>query len=74
MFPFIGLLEKLAIKSIHDGDKNDNSDFMMDDQLLAMPSIAIDQCHKTACDMAMITKDSLVKSLEMVKKYNEKKL
>ena len=72
IFPFIGLLEKLAYRSIRDGDKDDATDFMMDDRLLATPSIAIDQCHKVAGDMATLAKDALLKSLEIVKKYNDK--
>ena len=72
MFPFIGALEKLAIKSVRDGGKDDETAFMLDDRLLATPSIAIEQCRKMACDMAIFTRDALGKSLEMVKKYNEK--
>ena len=72
LFPFIGLLEKLAFKSIREGGKDDDTGFMVDERLLATPSIAIDQCSKVACDMALLTKTALLSSLEMLTSYNEK--
>ena len=72
MYPFIGLLEKLVMKSIREDGKKDDTSFMLDERLLITPSFAIEQCRKIAHDMALITKEALVKSLEMVKKYNEK--
>ena len=72
MFPFIGLLERLAIKSIRDGGKDGDAETMMDERLLATPSFAIEQCRKIACEMATFTEEALIKSLEMVKNYNDK--
>ena len=72
MFPFIGLLEKLVMKTIRDSGKDDAVDFMIDERLLATPSIAIDQCRKISLDMAALTKESLIKSLEILYIYNEK--
>ena len=72
MFPFIGLLEKLVMKTIRDSGKDDAVDFMIDERLLATPSIAIDQCRKISLDMAALTKESLIKSLEILNIYNEK--
>ena len=72
MFPFIGTLEKLAMKSFRGGDKDDETETMIDDRLLGTPSFAIEQCKKVACDMAMLSKDSLMKSLDLMRTYNEK--
>ena len=71
-FPFIGLLEKLAIRSIPDDDKDNDTGFMMDDRLLATPSIAIDLCRKITCDMAVLTQNALLLALDAVKHYNDK--
>ena len=72
LYPFIGKLEKLAIRSIRDDDNKDEIDLMMDERLLATPSIAIEQCRGSACDMARLAQKALVRSLELVKKYSEK--
>ena len=72
LFPFIKVLETLVTKTIHDGGKDSDYDLMLDERLLATPSIAIEQCRKTAGDMATLTRDTLVKSLETLKNYNEK--
>ena len=72
MFPFIGTLEKLAMKSFRGGDKDDETETMIDDRLLGTPSFAIEQCKKVACDMAMLSKDSLMKSLDLMRAYSEK--
>ena len=71
-FPFIGLLEKLAIKSVPDDDTDNDTGFMMDDRLLATPSIAIDLCRKVTCDMAVLTKNALLLALDAIKSYNDK--
>ena len=72
VFPFINQLEELAIKSVRDTDKDADSDFVIDERLLATPSIAIAHCRQIACDMATITKEALLKSLNVLKEYNEK--
>jgi len=73
MFPFIGQLEKLAIKTIHDDGKDTVVDSILDERLLITPSIAIEQSRKTTCEMAEITRQSLLDSLEMLTNYNDKK-
>jgi len=72
LFPFINQLEKLAIKSIRD-DKNDIAvDSLLDERLLTTPAVAIDRCQQMAYDMARMTKDAILMSLEMVRSYSEK--
>ena len=72
MFPFIGTLEKLVMKAIREDGQDEDAELMIDERLLATPSIAIEQCRKMVCDMAALTKEALLKSLEMMKNYNEK--
>ena len=72
MYPFIGQLEKLAMRSIREGGKEKTEEIAIDERLLATPSVAIDQCHKIAGDMALLTRDTLHKALPLVSKYNDK--
>jgi Na/Pi-cotransporter len=72
MYPFIGGLEKLVMKVIREDGKDAATDFMLDERLLATPTIAIEQCRKMVCDMAALTRDALLISLEMVKSYSDK--
>ena len=72
MYPFIGQLEKLAVKSIRSDAKDSDTDFMTDERLLAAPSIAVDLSRKLACEMAQLTRDALIKSLGLLNEYSEK--
>ena len=72
MYPFIGQLEKLAMNSIRGGKQDAEAEIMLDERLLATPSIAIDQCRKVAQDMAVLTRDALMKALQLVNHYSEK--
>ena len=72
MYPFIGTLEKLVMKAIRENGKDADDELMIDERLLATPSIAIEQCRKMVCDMAELTKAALMKSLEMIENYNDK--
>jgi len=72
MFPLINVLEKLVIKTIPDDGKDAKADLLLDERLLATPSIAIDQCRKITCDMAELTKETLLKSIEIMDNYNDK--
>ena len=72
MFPFINSLEKLVMKIVRDDGKDDDTDLMLDERLLATPIIAIDQSWKVASDMAQLTNRTLVKAIEIMSNYNEK--
>ncbi len=72
LFPFIKQLEKLAKKTIKEG-KGDEKFEMLDDRLLGTPSIAIEQCRKLTSEMAIISKDAFLLSLDQVnEEYVEK--
>ena len=72
--PFTKQLEKLACLTIRD-KPDDNQDHvvpMLDKRFLNTPSVAIEQCRSVAYKMAKLTQKTLLKSLELVKKYDPK--
>ena len=72
--PFTKQLEKHACLTIRD-KPDDNQDHvvpMLDKRFLNTPSVAIEQCRNVAYKMAMLTQKTLLKSLELVKKYDPK--
>ena len=71
LFPFSKQLEKLARFIIRD-DKGDDKFEMLDDRLISTPSIAIEQCRKLTNEMAILSRDAFLKSLDTIKNYNEK--
>lgn len=74
MAPFTGLLEKLAVASIKGTDKKgDEFTDMLDDRLLASPSVAIDRSRAVAGQMATISGQYLCTAIEMFREYDGKK-
>lgn len=72
--PFTKQLEKLACLTIRDkpGEKKMDAP-MLDERLLKTPSVAIEQCRNVCIKMAMLTKDTLKESLELVTNFDPKK-
>ncbi|MDI9498521.1 MAG: Na/Pi cotransporter family protein [Bacillota bacterium] len=58
MLPLAGALERLAIWTIRD-DKSAEVFEILDERLLATPSIAIEQAHKLTCEMAEKARESV---------------
>lgn len=72
--PFTKQLEKLACLTIRD-KPDDNEDHVvpiLDKRFLNTPSVAIEQCKNVAYKMAKLTQKTLLKSLELVNKYDPK--
>lgn len=71
--PFTKQLEKLACLTIRDkeGDKALEMP-MLDKRFLNTPSVAIEQCKNVAYKMALLTKETLIKSLGLVGNYDAK--
>lgn len=71
--PFTKQLEKLACLTIRDkeGDKTLEMP-MLDKRFLNTPSVAIEQCKNVAYKMALLTKETLIKSLGLVDNYDAK--
>jgi len=70
MFPLINQLEKLAYLLVKDDDDEETKEFL-DERLLVTPAIALSQSKKITDKMAVISKNTLTKSLDLIVKYNE---
>ncbi|MBO5453289.1 MAG: Na/Pi cotransporter family protein [Clostridia bacterium] len=73
LFPFLGLIEKLAIKTIKGKKKEETNEFAtLDKRFLDMPEFAVEQCHDIVNKMALITKDCIIDSISLIDNgYNE---
>ncbi len=71
LIPFTGFLEKLAIITVTDKDTTDKNQ-ILDERLLATPTVAIQRCHAVAKTMAELAITSLKKSFTLLTEYNEK--
>ena len=71
--PLSNLLEKLACLTVRGSDKKgDEYTDMLDDRLLATPSVAIDRSRAVACHMAEVAMTSFSKSLALFDNYDSK--
>lgn len=71
--PISNLLEKLACLTVRGSDKKgDEFTDMLDDRLLATPSVAIDRSRAVACHMAEVAMTSFSKSLALFDNYDSK--
>ena len=70
LFPFTGLLEKLACLTIKDSKETEEYS-MLDKRLLNTPAIAIDRCKKVTSSMAEITKESLFSAFDELYHYDQ---
>ncbi|MDY0222864.1 MAG: Na/Pi cotransporter family protein [Desulfobacterium sp.] len=71
LYPFIGVLEKIALKLIPDDNRGELT-VLLDDRFLATPSIAIEQCRKQTLVMAMLSRDALLKSDTLLNNFDSK--
>ena len=72
LLPFNRLLEKLAIMTVPDSPadkKQENS--LLDDRLLATPSVAVARAMLTGGDMAEICRTSLLQAMSLTHKWDE---
>ncbi len=78
LLPFAGFLEKLAIITIKDNKKPEeeieNVFQLLDERFLEKPAFAVEQCKKTAVNMAYIAKNSVELAIELLVKYDEDKV
>ena len=73
LFPISNLLEKLACLTVRGSDKKgDEFTDMLDDRLLATPTVAIDRSRTVACHMADVAMSSFSKSLALFDNYDSK--
>ena len=72
LLPFSKQLEKLAYVVVKE-DKQETQKFsFIDQRLLATPSVAIAECANKTVDMARLAEDTILKSLNLLGKYDEK--
>jgi len=72
LLPFSKQLENLAYVVVKE-DKQETQKFsFIDQRLLATPSVAIAECANKTVDMARLAEDTILKSLSLLGKYDEK--
>lgn len=71
LLPFSRQLEKLACLTIRDSEEDSDLPFL-DERFLNTPSIATERAMATSEKMARLAEGTLLGSLEIVKKYDEK--
>lgn len=69
--PLLGLLEKMAAKSIKDTDEKEKYE-MLDERLLATPAVAVDRCRSVTLSMAEIAVEGVKNAISMIGRYDEK--
>ena len=72
LFPFVKLLEKVAIITVPDR-KVKGEAVILDDRLLLAPSFAIAECYRQTVKMAEMVEFNFVNSTKMLKSYHKKK-
>lgn len=72
LFPFVSLLEKLAVKIVPDKKVKDKN-VLLDERLLLAPSFAIAECYRQVIKMAEIVEFNYINSTKMLKSYHAKK-
>ncbi len=71
LMPASRLLEKLANVLVKEGKTNDGTE-LLDERLLATPSVAIGRCKEVSVTMASVAVGSLQKSISLFENYDEK--
>ena len=76
LIPFCNLLEKLAIMSIKDNkkEKEDQTFAALDDRFLEMPGFAVEKCQELVCEMAEITRASILDATDMINHFDDSKV
>ena len=71
LFPFIRLLEKLAVKLVPDKNTPAETTFL-DERLLNSPALAVAECRNHTVDMAHLAEETLRASLTLLTHYDKK--
>ncbi len=73
LFPFTGLLEKIAILAVKDKAPKKDKNVILDDRLLLAPSFAIAEAYKRSVKMAEMVEFSFINSSKMLKSFHQRK-
>ena len=71
LFPFIGLLEKLACMIIKDTDEKEQK-VLLDDRLMTVPSVAVGKAFDVTVKMSDHAKNAVTKALSLFSNYDDK--
>ena len=73
LLPLCNLIEKLTILTVK-GKHNEKLDVFstLDERFLSIPSFAVETCRQLVSDMALISKKSLIKSIELLESFDAK--
>lgn len=71
LFPFAGLLEKLARLIIRDA-KEEEAVILLDDRLMTVPSFAVAKAESVTAEMASLAKKSVRSAVGLLDRYDEK--
>ncbi len=69
--PMLGVLEKMATKTIRDTDEKEKYE-MLDERLLATPAVAVERCRSVTLSMAEIALDCINNAFSLLDNYDEK--
>ncbi len=72
LLPFSKQLERLAYVVVKEDQQEKQEFSFIDQRLLATPSVAIAECANKTVDMARLAEDTILKSLTLLGKYDEK--
>jgi len=72
LFPFVNLLEKIAIKVVPERKVKDKN-VLLDERLLLAPTFAIAECYRQSIKMAEMVEFNFINSTKMLKSYHAKK-
>ncbi len=72
LLPFSKLLEKAAYLIIKPGENDKASKVLIDERLLATPSIAISECFDRTVAMAHMSRDCMTMGIGLLTKYDQK--
>lgn len=75
LMPFCSLIERLAIKTFKIKENAEGTDDFaaLDDRFLSIPTFAVEKCRELVCDMAKISKKSMIMATELLDSFNEDK-
>ena len=71
LLPFSKTLVFLANKIVKDGDDEKENEILLDERLLATPSMAVAHCSSLTVKMSGIAKEALVQSLDVLNVYDK---
>ena len=74
LFPFANMIEKLATLTIREDEEETTSEFArLDSRFLDSPALALEQCERSANEMAYLTLENVTLALEGIHDYSEEK-